>query len=279
MSRFVDNYHDWFRFSGRMLGLALIHQYLMDAFFTRPFYKALLKLPCSLSDLEYLDAEFHQSLHWVKDSDISELDLDLTFSVVEEVAGKVIEKELKQNGKNIAVTEKNKREYIEKMVKWRLGRGVRDQTESLVKGFYEVIDPRLVSVFDARELELVIAGTAEIDVKDWRKNTDYRGGYHDSHTIIQWFWIVIEQKFDNDQRLRLLQFVTGTSSIPYEGFEALRGSNGPRKFCIEKWGKPTSLPRAHTCFNRLDLPPYSSFETLYEKLLLAVEESSSFGIE
>lgn len=106
-----------------------------------------------------------------------------------------------------------------------------------------------------------------------------RGGYHDSDIIIQWFWIVIEQKFDNDQRLRLLQFVTGTSSIPYEGFEALRGSNGPRKFCIEKWGKPTSLPRAHTCFNRLDLPPYTSFETLYEKLLLAVEESSSFGIE
>lgn len=38
----------------------------------------------------------------------------------------------------------------------------------------QVIDPRLVGVFDARELELVIAGTAEIDVKDWRKNTDYR---------------------------------------------------------------------------------------------------------
>lgn len=121
-----------------MLGLALIHQYLLDAFFTRPFYKALLGLSCSLSDLEYLDAEFHQSLLWVKDNDISDLDLDLTFSVVEEVAGKVVEKELKPNGKSIGVTEKNKREYIEKMVKWRLERGVSEQTESLVKGFYEV---------------------------------------------------------------------------------------------------------------------------------------------
>lgn len=279
MSRFVDNYQDWFRFSGRMLGLALIHQYLLDAFFTRPFYKALLGLDCSLSDLEYLDAEFHQSLLWVKDNDISDMNLDLTFSVIEEIAGKVVEKELKPNGKSIVVAEKNKREYIEKMVKWRLERGVSEQTDSLVKGFYEVIDPRLVRIFDARELELVIAGTAEIDVKDWRRNTDYRGGYHDSHVIITWFWTVIEQKFDNDQRLRLLQFVTGTSSIPYEGFEALRGSNGPRKFCIEKWGKPTSLPRAHTCFNRLDLPPYGTFEVLHEKLLLAVEESSSFGIE
>lgn len=243
MSAFVDNASEWFRFSGRVLGLALVHQYLLDAFFTRPFYKALLRLPCSLSDLEYLDAEFHQSLLWVKDNDISDCDLDLTFSVIEEVAGKVIEKDLKPGGKNIAVTEKNKKEYIEKMVKWRLERGVADQTEHLVKGFYEVVDPRLVSVFDARELELVTAGTAEIDVSDWRKNTEYRSGYHATHSVINWFWLVVEKKFDNEQRLRLLQFVTGTSSIPFEGFSALRGSNGPRKFCIEKWGKSSALPR------------------------------------
>lgn len=243
MSAFVDNASEWFRFSGRVLGLALVHQYLLDAFFTRPFYKSLLRLPCSLSDLEYLDAEFHQSLLWVKDNDISDCDLDLTFSVIEEVAGKVIEKDLKSGGKNVAVTEKNKKEYIEKMVKWRLERGVADQTEHLVKGFYEVVDPRLVSVFDARELELVTAGTAEIDVSDWRKNTEYRSGYHATHAVINWFWLVVEKKFDNEQRLRLLQFVTGTSSIPFEGFSALRGSNGPRKFCIEKWGKPTALPR------------------------------------
>lgn len=62
------------------------------------------------------------------------------------------------------------------MVRWRLERGVAEQTESLVRGFYEVVDTRLVSVFDARELELVIAGTAEIDSLDWRKNTEYRSG-------------------------------------------------------------------------------------------------------
>ena len=39
-----------------------------------------------------------------------------------------------------------------------------------------MIDPRLLAVFDARELELVIAGTAEIDVADWRRNTEYRSG-------------------------------------------------------------------------------------------------------
>uniref|UniRef100_A0A671M5H6 HECT-type E3 ubiquitin transferase n=1 Tax=Sinocyclocheilus anshuiensis TaxID=1608454 RepID=A0A671M5H6_9TELE len=277
MSAFVDNHHEWFRFSGRILGLALIHQYLLDAFFTRPFYKGLLRIPCDLSDLEYLDEEFHQSLQWMKDNDIEDM-LDLTFTVNEEVFGQITERELKPGGANIPVSEKNKKEYIECMVKWRIERGVVQQTESLVRGFYEVVDARLVSVFDARELELVIAGTAEIDLGDWRNNTEYRGGYHDNHIVIRWFWAAVE-RFNNEQRLRLLQFVTGTSSIPYEGFASLRGSNGPRRFCVEKWGKITSLPRAHTCFNRLDLPPYPSFSMLYEKMLTAVEETSTFGLE
>lgn len=143
----------------------------------------------------------------------------------------------------------------------------------LVRPLPQVVDSRLVSVFDARELELVIAGTVEIDLTDWRSNTEYRGGeglhlkyrklnsylfivtiksllfpdsrsagYHDGHIVMRWFWAAVEH-FNNEQRLRLLQFVTGTSSVPYEGFAALRGSNGLRRFCIEKWGKVTSLPR------------------------------------
>lgn len=37
--------------------------------------------------------------------------------------------------------------------------------------------------------------------------------------------------------------------------------------------------RAHTCFNRLDLPAYTTSEMLFEKLVTAVEETSTFGIE
>lgn len=54
-----------------------------------------------------------------------------------------------------------------------------------------------------------------------------------------------------------LQFVTGTSSIPYEGFASLRGSNGPRRFCVEKWGKITALPRYNcVCINDRDTLEY-----------------------
>lgn len=277
VSLYVDNAHEWFRFCGRIIGLVIIHQHLLDAFFTRPFYKALLRSPCDLSDVEAMDSLFHQSMTWMTENDITGA-LDLSFTVSEEIFGQVTERELIPGGKDIEVTEENKNEYVEQMVRWRVERGVAEQMESIVKGFNEVLDPNLINLFDARELELVISGTADIDIDDWRKNTEYRSGYHGNHKVIRWFWKAV-RSFDNEQRLRLLQFVTGTSSIPYEGFAALRGSTGPRKFCIERWGEFSKLPRAHTCFNRLDLPLYRTYEELLEKLTFAVEESETFAMQ
>lgn len=64
----------------------------------------------SLDDLESLDSEFHQSMVWLKENEISDPDLlGMTFSVNEEVFGKIVERELKPGGKNLQVTEKNKK--------------------------------------------------------------------------------------------------------------------------------------------------------------------------
>lgn len=63
---------------------------------------------------------------------------------------KITERELKPGGANIPVSEKNKKEYIERMVKWRIERGVVQQTESLVRGFYEVKDHTLMLLFSNR---------------------------------------------------------------------------------------------------------------------------------
>lgn len=69
-----------------------------------------MRLPVSLSDLESLDFEFHQSLLWIKEHDISnQSGLELTFAVTEEVFGEVLERELKPGGRSVPVTEKNKK--------------------------------------------------------------------------------------------------------------------------------------------------------------------------
>jgi len=55
--------------------------------------------------------------------------------------------------------------------------------------------------------------------------------------------------FNNEMRSRLLQFATGTSRVPMNGFAELYGSNGHQLFTIEKWGTTSQLPRAHTWYH------------------------------
>jgi len=104
---------------------------------------------------------------------------------------------------------------------------------------------------------------------DWTKFTDYRG-YEKTDQVIEWFWQCI-RSWPSERKARLLQFTTGTSRVPVNGFKDLQGSDGPRRFTIEKSGDPNGLPRSHTCFNRLDLPPYPDYESLEQKLLFAIE--------
>ena len=84
--------------------------------------------------------------------------------------------ELKEGGGDIPVLEENKQEYIDLMIRWRLDRGVHEQTQAFLKGFTEIMPRSLLQPFDSHEVEFLIAGTLEIDIDDWRNNTDYRNG-------------------------------------------------------------------------------------------------------
>ncbi|XP_015262187.1 PREDICTED: NEDD4-like E3 ubiquitin-protein ligase WWP2 [Gekko japonicus] len=211
------------------------------------------------------------------ENNLEECGLELYFIQDMEILGKVTTHELKAGGESIRVTEENKEEYIMLLTDWRFTRGVEEQTKAFLDGFNEVAPLEWLRYFDEKELELMLCGMQEIDLSDWQKNAIYRH-YTKNSKQVQWFWQVVKE-MDNEQRIRLLQFVTGTCRLPVGGFAELIGSNGPQKFCIDKVGKETWLPRSHTCFNRLDLPPYKSMEQLKEKLLYAIEETEGFGQE
>uniref|UniRef100_A0A7E4UYV5 HECT-type E3 ubiquitin transferase n=1 Tax=Panagrellus redivivus TaxID=6233 RepID=A0A7E4UYV5_PANRE len=277
MSKFVDNHLQWFELCGRILGLALIHRCMIDTFFTRAFYKMLQGLPYKLEDLQSMDLQYYNSLLWVRNNKITP-DLELTFTTTEDIAGEVVERELLPGGKQILVTDTNKEEFITLMIRSRVERNAEAQNKALLRGVYSLVDREYLRVFDAKQLELVLSGTVEINIEDWRENTEYKNGFFEDHVVVRWFWDTV-YSFSNAERLKLLQFVTGTSSIPFEGFKALRGSNGPKKFTIEKYGTENSLPRAHTCFNRLDLPAYPTKQVLLAKLQIAINESSSYAME
>jgi E3 ubiquitin-protein ligase NEDD4 len=268
---------NYFKFIGRVVGLAIFHRRFLDAFFIGALYKMVLGKSVQLADMEGVDADFHRSLQWMLDNDISGGILEQTFSTEDERFGVITVEDLIPNGRNIDVTNENKKEYVDLMVKWRIEKRIAEQFQAFKEGFHELIPHDLINVFDERELELLIGGIAEIDVDDWKKHTDYRG-YTESDEVIQFFWQTI-RSWDGEQKSRLLQFATGTSRIPVNGFKDLQGSDGPRRFTIEKAGEITNLPKAHTCFNRLDLPPYKTLEMLQGKLTIAVEETMGFGQE
>nr|XP_033775502.1 E3 ubiquitin-protein ligase NEDD4 isoform X3 [Geotrypetes seraphini] len=268
-----EDHLTYFKFIGRVAGMAVYHGKLLDGFFIRPFYKMMLQKPILLNDMEFVDSEYYNSLRWILENDPTEL--DLRFIVDEELFGQTHQHDLKIGGSEIAVNNKNKKEYIHLVIQWRFVNRVQKQMTAFKEGFFELIPQDLIKIFDENELELLMCGLGDVDVNDWREHTKYKNGYNTGHQVIQWFWKAVLM-MDSEKRIRLLQFVTGTSRVPMNGFGELYGSNGPQFFTVEQWGTPEKLPRAHTCFNRLDLPPYESFEDLWDKLHVAIENAQGF---
>ena len=83
---------------------------------------------------------------------------------------------------------------------------------------------------------------------------------------------------DKPTRSALLRFVTGTPKIPPGGFAALEGSNGKQRMTVQvvRWDI-SMLPKAATCYNALQLPPYPSEVTMRRKLEFAALETEGFG--
>ncbi|KAA6399765.1 MAG: hypothetical protein EZS28_004714 [Streblomastix strix] len=110
----------------------------------------------------------------------------------------------------------------------------------------------------------MLCGIDQIDLEDWKTNTDYIGGYCSNSPQILYFWDMI-LNMSNEQRAQLLQFATGTTLLPPGGFMNLMGSMGPRKFTIYRSTKGTQyLPNIHTCFNQIDQPD-AEFEEDFEE--------------
>jgi E3 ubiquitin-protein ligase HUWE1 len=93
-----------------------------------------------------------------------------------------------------------------------------------LRGFYELVPREDISIFNYKELELLIAGLPDFDLDDLKANIDFRGYNIESPQIV-WFFEIIET-FTKSEMALLLQFVTGSSQIPLDGFKSLQGMNG-----------------------------------------------------
>ncbi|UKJ87753.1 E3 ubiquitin-protein ligase HUWE1 [Theileria orientalis] len=276
LSSINPDHLNYFRFIGRIIGKALYDGHHMEAYFCRSFYKHMLGTRITPCDAESVDPQFYNNLISIRNSTLEQLGLELYFSTEIDEFGKVKVIDLIPNGRNILVTDENKHRYIQLLCKHKVTNGIRDQLGAFMEGFRELISPELISIFDDRELELLISGIPIIDLRNMRQNVEYVN-YSESSDQIRWLWEILGE-FDQSHLAAFLQFVTGTSRVPIGGFKNLMGMRGPQKISIHKTFGEDRLPTAHTCFNQLDLPVYRSKDMLKSKLLQAIlEGKEGFG--
>eukprot|EP00339_Tiarina_fusa_P012546 CAMPEP_0117085790 /NCGR_PEP_ID=MMETSP0472-20121206/60273_1 /TAXON_ID=693140 ORGANISM="Tiarina fusus, Strain LIS" /NCGR_SAMPLE_ID=MMETSP0472 /ASSEMBLY_ACC=CAM_ASM_000603 /LENGTH=2751 /DNA_ID=CAMNT_0004815117 /DNA_START=1687 /DNA_END=9942 /DNA_ORIENTATION=+ len=273
-SRVNAHHLDFFNFCGRVIGKAIYDGANMDVHFTRSFYKHILGKRVVWKDMEAVDPEYYKSLKWMLDNDVTAMELSFTAAVNSFGVGKEVD--LIPGGSGIMVTEENKERYVQLMSEFKMTATIEEQIQAFLKGFYELVPKNYISLFNELELELLISGLPDIDIEDMRSNTEYTGYRADSPTI-QYFWNIVK-RYTQEERALLVQFVTGSSKVPLDGFEALQGMGGPQKFRIVKIsGETDRLPSAHTCFNQLDMPEYTTEEELEHKLTMAIKETIGFG--
>lgn len=284
-ARLVENGIQMIEFLGRVVGKALYEGILLDYSFSLVFVQKLLGRYSFLDDLSTLDPELYKNLMYVKlfDGDVKELSLD--FTVTEELLGQRVVTELKPGGKNVAVTNENKLQYVHAIADYKLNRQILPFANAFYRGLIDLISPSWLSLFNASEFnQLLSGGKHDIDVNDLRNNTRYTGGYSDGSRTIKIFWEVIAG-FEPKERCMLLKFVTSCSRAPLLGFKHLHPSFTIHKVAcdVPLWatigGQDVErLPSASTCYNTLKLPTYRRPSTLRNKLLYAINSNAGFEL-
>jgi len=263
----------YFRFVGRIVGKAVVDGFLLDAHFTRSLYKHMLNIKPTHHDMQAIDPDYYKNLKMILEYKLADIGLELSFSTEDHSFGRSDTFDLIKGGRNIAVTEDSKSQYVSLVCQHRMTTAIERQIKAYLEGFHELVKPELISIFTAKELELLISGMPEIDMQDLQNNTEYQN-YKPSDPQIIWFWKIMFS-LTKSEKAAFLQFVTGSAKVPLEGFSQLQGMRGTQKFSIHRAGvSNASLVSAHTCFNALDLPVYTSEEEMREKILYAINEGA-----
>ncbi|PKU78379.1 E3 ubiquitin-protein ligase UPL7 [Dendrobium catenatum] len=284
-SKLLDNGMEMIEFLGRVVGKALYDGILLDYSFSLVFVQKLLGQYSFLDELSTLDSELYRNLMYLKHYDGDVEDLSLDFTVTEEVCGKRIVRELRPGGRNVAVTNENKLQYIHAIADYKLNWQMLPPANAFYSGLTDLIAPLWLRLFSANEFnQLLSGGNHDFDVDDLRSNTRYTGGYSEGSRTVKIFWEVV-RGFMPSERCLLLKFVTSCSRSPLLGFQHLQPSFTIHKVAgdVPIWATigghdVDRLPSASTCYNTLKLPAYKRHSTLRSKLLYAITSNTGFEL-
>lgn len=262
-----------FHLIGTLCGLAIYNFTIIDLHFPLALFKKLLGRPVILDDLRELMPTVGRNLQQLLDYEEEDEEnvFCLNFVVNQEWFGEVKTVELCAEGARKSVTHENKQEYVDLYVDFIMNKSVETQYRSFSEGFLKVCGGRVLELFHPQELQAMVIGNENYDFNEFEKNTEYKGEYHRFHPTIKMFWEVFHD-MSLENKKKFLMFLTGSDRIPVLGMKYIKMIMQPTG------GGQQFLPVAHTCFNLLDLPRYTSRQALQDKLLLAIQHSEGFGI-
>ncbi|CAH0476469.1 unnamed protein product [Peronospora belbahrii] len=259
--------------AGRLLGRALLERSMVCFHLAPPLLKLMLGYPLCFSDLEDVDPVVYNNLRWLLANDDADM-LGLDFTVSIKDGDRYHDVELVPGGKDIAVTDSNKIEYVERRWQYVLIESVSPQLQIFLRGLYEIIPRNLLLLFDPVEFDFLLCGSEEIDVEDWKCNTTH-SGVSRHHRVFKWFWGLVHE-MPNEYRRRLLQFATGSLRVPLSGFSALTSYDG--RLCPFTLNAVAGdgFIHSHACFNCLDLPLHAARDE-FKAMLYAILETEAYG--
>ena len=285
-NRNLNENSDWsfkyFNILGRLIAKSLIDNITINLSFNCLIYKLILGEKINFEDLKNIDTSLYTSLLSMKNMKPEALDsMEIYYSIqYKNDDGQVITEELIPGGNNKKVTDIN--DYIEKRINYLVSKS-QILIYHIQEGLFSFIPKEILCSINSSEFELLVCGQPFIDVNDWNKNSIYKGDYNKNHKLVKWFWDEVYKLSQEDLR-KLLQFSTGTSRVPINGFKKLESNRGEiAKFCLNSVAynenKKNNYIRAHTCFNRLDVPIFPNQEELHEAIIFVIKNNTGFGID
>uniref|UniRef100_A0A7M5WR61 HECT-type E3 ubiquitin transferase n=1 Tax=Clytia hemisphaerica TaxID=252671 RepID=A0A7M5WR61_9CNID len=301
MFKYSEKRHNWwftasskdsfkeYNLCGVLLGLAIYNGINLDIRFPPIVYKKLLSpaivpynnphayvgvVPAGVDDLKQVYPEVAQGLRDLLeyDGDVED-DLCQTFMISFTENGQTMNRQLKANGDTIPVTNLNRQEYVNLYCDYLVNKCIYQQFYSFYHGFHSVCASNALLLLRPEEVETLVIGNPNFNIKDLEKITKY-DGFKRTDATIRYFWETVHE-FDQKLQRKLLFFSTGSDRIPVGGFKEM-------KFKITRIAGQNAvnmLPMAHTCFNQLCLPSYKSRKDIHEKLLIAISNAEGFGLE
>jgi len=242
-------------FLGRLFGLAIRTLHCLNLSLAPCVWKLLLGDLLTIEDVMGVDVELGKVLKSISDSDDpAELGLE----------------PLNIDGEYVRPNKKNKHKIIDHFTTlWNA------QCDAIRRGLACVVPLGKLALFTPPDLERLVCGEKIVDLELLRAHTNLEDNFSFDEDAIKWFFKMLEE-IDEDDVRAMLRFVWGRSKLPRaedtweQSFKIQGYRRGQDQNVIDG-----SLPKAHTCFFKLDLPRYSSYEILKDRCLLAFRTSGS----